>query len=188
MDIQIRPDRKSGPLKKLHGVNNGPFSFGSLVDVTEHFRNAEFPLVRLHDVNWPHAWEVDIHTIFPDFGRDPEDPASYDFERTDTYIASILETGAKIVYRLGESIEHTKKKYYVHPPADYEKWAKVCVGIIRHYNEGWANGYHYGIQYWEIWNEPDNPDNQVMWTGTPEQYYDLYRVASLAIKRHDPDA
>ncbi len=185
MDIQVRPDRTNGPLKKLHGVNNGPVSFGSLVDVTEHFHNAEFPLVRLHDVNWPHAWEVDIHTIFPNFDRDPEDPASYDFERTDAYLASVLSTGAKIVYRLGESIEHTKTKYYVHPPKDYEKWAKICLGIIRHYNEGWANGFQYGIEYWEIWNEPDNPDNQVMWTGTAEQYYELYRVASLAIKRHD---
>jgi len=185
-DIRIDISRKGTPLKKLHGVNNGPITFGSLLDVSHHYRNAGIPLVRLHDTNWPHPREVDIHTIFPDFSKDPEDPGSYDFARTDEYIASILATGAKIVYRLGESIEHTRNKYYVHPPADFAKWARICIGIIRHYNEGWANGFHYDIRYWEIWNEPDNPYGDLMWSGTDEQYFELYQVASTAIKRHDP--
>ncbi|MBI4578450.1 MAG: hypothetical protein HY718_02035 [Planctomycetes bacterium] len=38
---------------------------------------------------------------------------------------------------------------------DFAKWAKICVNIIRHYNEGWADGFHYNIRYWEIWNEPN---------------------------------
>ncbi|MDI4647451.1 GH39 family glycosyl hydrolase [Cohnella hashimotonis] len=185
-DIRLDFTRKSAPLKKLHGVNNGPVTAGSLVDVTPAYREAGIPLARLHDTNWPNPGEVDIHTIFPDFGKDPEDPASYHFSKTDQYLASIVATGAKIVYRLGESIEHTSKKYYVHPPADYAKWARICIGIIRHYNEGWADGFHHDIRYWEIWNEPDNPDGQVMWSGTDEQYYELYRVASTAIKQHDP--
>ena len=29
------------------------------------------------------------------------------------------------------------------------------MNVIKHYNSGWANGYHYNIKYWEIWNEPD---------------------------------
>lgn len=185
-DIMVHPKRTLAPLKRLHGVNNGPVCYGSLIDVTHYYKQAGFPLVRLHDTNWPNPGEVDIHTIFRDFARDADDPASYDFSRTDEYIRSVLATGAKIVYRLGESIEHTKVKYYVHPPADMEKWARICVNIIRHYNEGWANGFHHGIQYWEIWNEPDNPDRNCMWSGTPEQYYELYRIAATAIKRHDP--
>lgn len=187
-DILVNFTDLSGPLKKLHGVNNGPVSFGTLVDVSDYYRDAGIPLVRLHDTNWPHPREVDIHTIFPDFDKDADNPASYDFSRTDVYLAQILATGARIVYRLGVSIEHAATKYYTHPPKDYHQWAKICIGIIRHYNEGWADGFHYGIRHWEIWNEPDNPDypgSNVMWSGTPEQYYDLYRVAALAIKRHD---
>ena len=92
-------------VRALHGVNNGPVTYGGLVDVSDLYRAARVPVVRLHDPNWPHAWEVDIHTIFPDFSRDPEDPASYDFARTDDYLASVVATGAQIVYRLGESIE-----------------------------------------------------------------------------------
>ncbi len=88
------------------------------------------------------------------------------------------------MFRLGESIEHTKRKYYVHPPADAEKWAAICVGIVRHYNAGWDHGFHHNIRYWEIWNEPEN--RPAMWTGTDEQYLDLYVAATKAIKREVP--
>lgn len=174
-------------VRPLHGVNNGPVTYGGLVDVSELYREAGIPSVRLHDPNWPHAWEVDIHTVFPDFDRDPGDPASYDFARTDDYVASIIATGAQIVYRLGESIEHTRRKYFVHPPVDPKKWAQVCLGIIRHYNEGWANGHSYGIAHWEIWNEADNPDAGVMWSGTDEEYFALYAETARAIRDAFPD-
>ena len=107
------------------------------------------------------------------FSADPEGPANYDFRRTDDYILSIVNVGAKIVYRLGTSIEHTKTKYFIHPPEDFNKWSRICINIIIHYNQGWANGFHYGIKYWEIWNEPyGNPDvessKNAMWSGTHE--------------------
>jgi hypothetical protein len=188
-DIQIFADRECGRIRPLHGVNNGPVCYGSLLDVSHYYKKAGIPLVRLHDPNWPHPWEVDIYTIFPDFDKDEDDPASYDFARTDEYIRSVIETGAKIVYRLGVSIEHTKEKYYVHPPKDFEKWAKICINIIRHYNHGWANGFHYNIEYWEIWNEPDKPEGKtnLMWSGTWQQFYELYGVAAKAIKKFDPN-
>lgn len=184
-DITIQMNSNKGVIKRLHGVNNGPEGYGALVDVSPYYKKAQIPLVRLHDPNWPHAWEIDIHTIFPDFSRDPGDPASYDFSRSDTYIQRIVDTGAKILFRLGESIEHTPQKYYVHPPTDFDKWAQICVGIIRHYNQGWANGYAFGIEYWEVWNEPDVGGDR-MWSGTDEQYFDLYRKTALAIKKLDP--
>jgi hypothetical protein len=76
-------------------------------------------------------------------------------------------------------------KRFVHPPKDYEKWAAICLGIIRHYNEGWANGARHNIRYWEIWNEPEN--KPVMWSGSDEDYYRLYGVAVRAIKKEFPD-
>ena len=64
--------------------------------------------------------------------------------------------------------------------------------MIRHYTEGWADGFHYNIRYWEIWNEPDNNgpwqegfDNQ-MWTGTAEDYFRLYEVMSKHLKKSFP--
>jgi beta-xylosidase len=127
---------------------------------------------------------VDIPQVFPDFSADPEDPESYVFGPTDTYLQAILNTGARIVYRLGVSIEHAPVKYHTHPPADFEKWARVCLGVIRHYTQGWAKGMHQAVDYWEIWNEPDIGVN--MWSGTFEEYMKLYEVTARAIKAVDP--
>jgi len=185
VDLKIDFNKTIGSIKALHGVNNGPVCYGSLVDVSSYYKELGISYVRLHDTNWPNPREVDIYTIFQDFDKDADDPSSYDFSRTDEYIKSIIDTGAKIIYRLGVSIEHTKEKYYINPPKDFGKWAEICIGIIKHYNKGWANGFNYDIQYWEIWNEPDNPYGNIMWSGTPEQYFELYKVATTAIKHFD---
>jgi beta-xylosidase len=128
---------------------------------------------------------VDIHCVFPNFNGDPSQASSFDFALTDEYISAIRQTDAAIVYRLGESIEHTSKRRFVHPPRDPAKWADICLGLIRHYNEGWANGFHHDIRYWEIWNEPEN--RPAMWSGTDEDYFRLYRVAASAIKKQFPN-
>jgi len=189
--IKVDLTKKLGTLKPVNGVDNGPVCFGSLIDSTEYYKQAAFPYVRLHDTNYPHPREVDIPTIFKDFNADPDDPASYSFEATDIYLKEIIATGAKIIYRLGVSIEHPALKYYVDPPSDFKKWAKICLNIARHYNEGWANGFHMGIEYWEVWNEPDqladDRSKDVMWSGTPEEYYELYAVTAKMFKKHMPN-
>lgn len=183
-EIVIDCAREIGAFRPLHGVNKGPLEAGGLTDLSAHFRELAVPLVRLHDCNWPNPDVVDVHVVFPNFDADPDDPKSYDFARTDEYLAAVHKTGARVVFRLGESIEHAPVKRHVHPPRDARKWAAVCVGIIRHYNEGWADGFRYGIEYWEIWNEPDN--RPAMWTGTDEDYFRLYSAASKAIKARFP--
>lgn len=140
--------------------------------------------MRLHDCHWPNPDVIDIHVLFPNWEADPLNPASYDFHRTDEYIKAILQADAAIVFRLGESIEHTKDKRWVHPPKDFDKWAIVCSQIVRHYTEGWGNGFHYNIKYWEIWNEPEN--RPAMWTGTDDQFLQLYRVTAKKLKADFP--
>ena len=98
------------------------------------------------------------------------------------------EPGTKVFYRLGSKIEHTSKKYGTLPPPDFQKWAEICEHIIRHYTEGWANGYHWDIEYWEIWNEPDlhEPDTpkefKAAWGGTIEQFHELFRITAKHLK------
>lgn len=184
-DVRVDFSQLVGTIRPLHGVNCGPLPAGGLTDLSDLHRAAAFPFVRLHDCRWPNTDVVDIHVVFPDFRRDPADPASYDFARTDAYVKAVLDTGSKVVFRLGESIEHTADKRHVHPPADVAKWAAVCLGIVRHYNDGWANGFRHDIRYWEIWNEPEN--RPACWTGTDEQYFNLYEAASTAIKAKFPD-
>jgi hypothetical protein len=90
-----------------------------------------------------------------------------------------------VYYRLGVSIEHMENSYFAVPPEDYGKWAEICVNVIRHYNDGWADGFHHGIEYWEIWNEPNL--GRQMWTGTWQDYLRLYVTASKRIKCRFPD-
>ena len=88
-------------------------------------------------------------------------------------------------YRLGVTIENNYQlhPYRVKPPKDFHKWAEICCHIVRHYNEGWANGFHYGIKYWEIWNEPESP---AMWQGTDEEFFELYAIAAKELRRQFP--
>ena len=174
----------TGSIRPLHGINKGPLAPGGMFDLIEEQKQLGIPFTRLHDCGWPNPYVVDHHAVFPNPAADPALAESYDFRLTDEYIDAVRETGAEPIYRLGESIEHTSVKRYVHPPADAEKWAAVCIGIIRHYNEGWANGFHYNIRYWEIWNEPENRPS--MWSGTDEDYLQLYRTAATAIKKQFP--
>lgn len=175
----------SGLIRPLHGVNKGPLGPGGLIDLTAPFQELRLPGVRLHDCHWPNPDVVDIHVVFPRFEADPEDPGSYDFAATDAYLEAIRKTGASIVYRLGESIEHTPIRRHVHPPKDPAKWAAICLGIIRHYNEGWAQGHRWDIRYWEIWNEPEN--RPAMWSGTDQDYFRLYATTARAIRQRYPD-
>lgn len=182
--------KAAGKIRALHGVNNGPVSWGISADLTNYYKEAGFPSARLHDCHYAGANVVDIHFIFPVFDADADDPKYYRFAETDAYISAIVNNGTQITYRLGESIECRSRAYsnggfYVHPPMDVAKWAKICVNIIRHYNDGWANGHHYNIKHWEIWNEPE-ANTAGMWTGTLEQYFQMYEAAARAIKAHDP--
>ena len=97
IEIHVDASKVRGRIRALHGVNNGPVCYGSLVDVSDQYQRAAFPSIRLHDTNWPHPREVDIPCIFPDVTKDPADPGSYEFERTDKYRASAVKTGAQLI-------------------------------------------------------------------------------------------
>ena len=195
LELYIDSGTAVGEMKPLHGINNGPKSGYELaedgtsqwkLDATALYQQAGIPIVRTHDTEYPYGQDlfVDIHCIFPDFSRDPEDPSAYHFEETDQYIAAIAESGAEILFRLGESIDHSGDNLYINPPEDNQKWAQICEHIVRHYNEGWADGFYDQIQYWEIWNEPHNAP---MWTGTTEEYCELYCVTASYLKETHPD-
>ena len=187
--INIDFNKVVGKIKPMHCGNGGPRVGGRTLplDFTKMFQDMGIPYTRLHDIESPYGSNqfVDIHCIFPDFDADVEDPDSYNFKPTDDYLKAIINAGCQVFYRLGESIDHYPKPLYIHPPKSAEKWAKICEHIIRHYNEGWADGFNMGIKYWEIWNEPDN---KKMWTGTCEDFCELYRVTANHLKEKFGDS
>ena len=200
--IVIDSTRVVGVMKPMHSTNNGP-PYGPAYRSAgtprgdrsnfETFSQLCVPYVRNHDASLSEAYGsqhvVDIHCIFPDFSRDVDDPDAYDFAMTDAYNQNILAAGSQVFYRLGASIEHWLRKYGTHVPTDFMKWTQICEHIIMHYNEGWANGFHQNIVYWEIWNEPDNvkaDGYSACWQGTVEQFYDLYETAAKYLKNRFP--
>ena len=182
-----------GKIKPMNAVNNGPA--GSKVRATSGFgayKAARIPFARNHDASFYSSYggehTVDVHRIFKNWDADENDPASYVFGPTDQYTLDIIEVGTKPFYRLGASIEHGYK-YGTYPPKDYLKWARICEHIIRHYNEGWADGYHLDIEYWEIWNEPDchNADgSNPCWQGTEAEFAEFFAVSAGYLKEKFP--
>ena len=197
--VIVNPGSVVGPIKPMNAVNNGPAVANANEQTRGNFyeyKVLNIPYARTHDANHnsgyggPHT--VDVTAIFPDFDRDPDDPTAYDFTNTDVYLQSIKAAGTEVFFRLGESIEHTVKQYNIFPPKDYLKWAKICEHIIRHYNEGWADGLHLGIKYWEIWNEPDLDFDDWKtkphtWGGPADQFCDFYEVAAAYLDKTFPD-
>jgi xylan 1,4-beta-xylosidase len=53
------------------------------------------------------------------------------------------------------------------------------------YSKAGADGIPDAVEYWEVWNEPDL--GVKMWSGTFEEYMDLYRVTATTLKRHNPN-
>ena len=195
MKISVDFSKEAGKVKIMHAVNNGPVGNGvrgkSFSNI-HLFRDAGIPYARLHDSAFysPYGGEyaVDVHRIFPNFDADVNDPASYIFSPTDKYLSNIEASGTKTFYRLGASIEHGYKRG-TYPPKDNLKWCQICEHIIKHYTEGWANGFNFDIEYWEIWNEPDcfNADgSNPCWQGTREEFVEFFTTAVKYLKEKFP--
>ena len=193
--------KEYGKFKKLNATNGGPWHKRHMAvqyrSNFEAYKAARIPYSRNHDIAahtiYGGPYCHDISAIFPDFDADVNDPASYDFGNTDEDIAICMEAGTKTFFRLGQTIENQITKHNVFPPKDFKKWAQICEHIIMHYNEGWADGYHYAFDYWEIWNEPDldveeTPcEKKRTWGGSKEQFFDFYATAAKYLKSKFPE-
>ena len=179
----------TGKIKPMHAINNAPMHW-TFCDTFHYLTEARIPYSRLHDTGGLMGGGifVDIANIFPLFHADPEDPKNYDFGFTDHLLKELCAAGVKPFYRLGCTIENYHPSIGPRrsiPPTDPHKWAVICEHIIRHYNEGWADGYRMDIEYWEIWNEPDNEpvaEENPMWKGSMEEYFTLYEVTANHLK------
>lgn len=182
--------RTGKTIRKLNGGNLAPCitNANASTDIRQSFKQLNLAFARLHDspLSNPGCRLVDISHIFPLPHLDENDCRNYDFSYTDDYIKNCIETsGTPIYYRLGESIDHSVRKYKVDPPADVDKWINICSNIIRHYTEGLWNGFNFNIEYWEIWNEPDAKEFK-MWRGTLQQFNEFYVKVAGELKKRFP--
>lgn len=182
--IRVDFDTVVGEMKPVHNVGRMPeYTLDS--EINRYFTGANMTSCRTHDIN-----VTDMHRIFPDFSKDPDDESAYCFAECDNVLAAIVDTGMEPFFRLGVSwSDPVASRAHLQPPADYGKWAQVCEHIIRHYNEGWNNGFRYHIQYWEIYNEPDCQPTAAennFWQGTSEEFYRLYDSTAQYLKNKFP--
>ncbi len=165
--LTVNFDEATGALRpELHSSGFGPQICSCPQESIDMIKSMGFKSARTHDwalIN-PNERVCDYFHIFPLMHLDAKDPKNYVFGPTDYLLKRTREeTGNDIFYRLGTSIEHSGPKIHFNSliPEDFEKVAETFAGTIRHYNRGWANGHEWGIQYWELWNEPDGHNN--MW-------------------------
>ena len=69
-------------------------------------------------------------------------------------------------------------KANVSPPKDMGKWNGLIRALLQHWRERYGEA-EIAQWYYEVWNEPDLP---VFWSGTEQQYFDLYRNTAETIK------
>ncbi len=176
------------PLKAIHGVTNyaplGSIAMAYPLDVRARLQELHVPCAYFHDDPYVNNGKdvIDVSRIFPLFHADENDPRNYLFAETDEYLRPLVEDGVKIIYRLGESIE-CGTHFRTCPPKDYAKWTRICLNIVRHYTEGWADGHHWDMTDWAVWEEPNNPN---LWNGPFEAYLELYKSISVAFKQAFP--
>jgi xylan 1,4-beta-xylosidase len=70
----------------------------------------------------------------------------------------------------------------VSPPASNEAWAAFVKAFVVHLVERYGLA---AVRAWpfEVWNEANLPP---FWSGTQQQYFDLYKATALAVKSVDP--
>ncbi|HMG83040.1 MAG TPA: glycosyl hydrolase [Ferruginibacter sp.] len=86
-----------------------------------------------------------------------------------SFMPSALSSGNDIVFHYKGNIT---------PPRDYNAWATLINKLVQH----WVT--RYGIEevskwFFEIWNEPNL---SAFWTGTQQDYFNLYQHSAKAIK------
>ena len=159
--VSVNFNSEIGKLRpELHSSGFGPLVCSCPKERVDEIGTMGFKAARTHDwalIN-PGERVCDYYHIFPLMHLDAKDPKNYVFGPTDYLLRRTREeAGLDVFFRLGTSIEHSGPNIHFNTliPEDFDKVAEIFAATVRHYNRGWANGFEWGIKYWEIWNEPD---------------------------------
>jgi hypothetical protein len=166
-------------VKSKFGVFNSGY-----VSLARWQRDASL-LAALHPgrVRWETMWGNEQGDWTPMVTGSAANP-TYDFSQTDQLVDLINNAGAQAVPSLTYTPGILKPPggSWNNPPSNPSVWAQqILPALATHWKQ---TGRHIGS--YEIWNEPDLPG--VFWTGTQQQYLDLYSSASQALRAADPDA
>ena len=191
--ITIHFDQEIGYLKDLMGVNKSP-----LPNRNEGYLDAAISSIRMHDFHgandycfYSHFWNFDQENkIFTSINHtfDPDDPNQYNWGDFDNKVSEIIDLGMEPFIRLGSSYPNPNTILEpMDPPLDedgihFTKFASLCKKTAMHITGDWDNGLRQSVQYWEVWNEPDG----IFWTGSPIEFFRMFKSVMDSIKSFDP--
>lgn len=132
------------------------------------------------------------------YKEDKKGKPIYNWTVVDSIIDTYIERGMKPLMEIGfmpkdlsskpEPYHHTWSKGgnlwtgWTYPPKDYNKWRELVYQWVKHSIERY--GKEEVITWlWEVWNEPDIQ----YWSGTFEEYCQLYDYAADGLKRACPE-
>ena len=176
--VRVDLSEPMGAIKPMHGMCNGPVSYGA--DISSLFSEIGVPFVRFDSTDTAvSGYAVDISRIYKDFSSDPRDASSYDFSYTDKYVAAAYNAGTRVIFRLGESFDRMYSGKSSKLPDDIDAFVEVCANIVRHYNDYFAEGFAYGIEYFEILGDIS------AYSDGRERIFEFYRRVASALKLID---
>lgn len=180
--VKVDFDIETEAVAKLHGVCNGPLC--GVADISKLFSDAHVPYVRFDKTGGSRSGYVaDISKIFPNFDADERNPKNYFFRETDEHILAAKNSGAEIIYRLGESFDVQTPERLLKFSDNYDKIVSICVNIIKHYNDYWGGGFALGIKYFEVFSHVDS--ESVRRHNSDTEIFELYTRIANGIKIYD---
>lgn len=156
--------------------------------IGEELRTA---LSRVHDEIGVQT--VRAHAIFHDDTavlRSVGAPLIHDFSIVDRIYDAVVEIGLEPVVELGfmprdlaSDPERTVFAYraIISPPSDYNRWGELVRACAQHLVDRYGRER---VVHWdfEVWNEPNL---EVFWSGTQQEWFHLYDVTAAALKSVD---
>ena len=138
---------------------------------------------------------VRFHGLFHDdmfvYREDAQGRPIYNFQYVDDLFDRMLQKGVRPFVELSFSpsematVKDTTMWWQANgsPPRDYNKWAGLVQAFVEHCIA------RYGADevrkwYFEVWNEPNLQG--FFYNGTQKQYFELYKITALTIKKVDP--
>jgi xylan 1,4-beta-xylosidase len=118
--------------------------------------------------------------------------AVHDFSGIDRVYDALMEVGLRPVVELSfmprDLARDPGKTVFtwgaiVSPPRDFDRWADLVRDLADHLIRRYGRDEVVANWAFEVWNEPNL---EVFWSGTAQEYFRLYDVSAAAIRAVDP--
>ncbi|MBD0292730.1 MAG: xylan 1,4-beta-xylosidase [Jiangellaceae bacterium] len=124
--------------------------------------------------------------------REVDGQPVYDFTGVDRVYDTMLELGLRPVVELSfmprDLAADPAKTVFeyraiVSPPKDWQRWHDLVRNLVAHLVDRYGRDELRAHWSFEVWNEPNL---EVFWAGTPEEYFRLYDLSAAAVRAVDP--